>query len=349
MKVATELPPRSIEARRLLVRETSDDPNVLAVLQPRLDYVDTPAGFVAGRRALGRFVALNDPVGPSSDWPAILAAALEAHPRAVFMNLSEAGALALHALGRGYRFCPFGAERFLPLPPVAETFAPPKKVAGALKKARKAGFALQEASLATGPEPLRARVTGLNLAFLAVTPSHKEITFICRPVELLADHPEARLFLLHQGRSPEASRATANDDPASVFGFVVADPWYRAGTIDGYQINAIRFGPTKIWNVYAVVVWELAERFRAEGHRRLSLGGCAFHRCADPSAVPHDLKMLRRLELVKKYGDRFYQLSNFTAQKLDLPGDDVRRFMAIGPGCSVTRSLVRFLRVSEML
>lgn len=313
------------------------DPNAYALLQPGMEYFERGEGFLGYRTSMWRPVVLGDPVVPEAERVDLLRAFLEEHPKAVFFNVSGEVGACLHDLDLGYRLAPFGTERVLDLED--DSFLSRKRIKGALKKAHKGGLELEELDLAeTSPERL-AEIRLIDQEFLDKTPSRKEITFISRGVAL-APEPGVRFFAL---------RCADKHGFVEDFGFLVLDPYHQGGEKIGYQLNAIRFRRTRIWGVYYAVVAQLAEMLRAEGFRRLSMGGLAFDQLEEPSDFPHDEKMLRRLNFVAERTDDYYVMSHFTDMKLELGGEPIRRYCAIAPRASVTRSILRFLRVSQMI
>lgn len=314
-----------------------NDPNDYALLQSGMDYFEHGDGFLGYRTSMWRPVVLGDPVVPEAGRGELLRAFLAAHPKAVFFNLSEGAAATLHGLSLGFRFCPYGTERVLDLED--EDFLTRKRIKGALKKAKKGGLELEELDLDTIDGERLEELRAINREFLERTPSKKEITFISRGVAL-APEPGVRVFAL---------RCADKEGFVEDFGFLVLDPFHQGGEKVGFQLNAIRFRKTRIWGVYYAVVARLVQDLRAEGYRRLSLGGLAFDLLDEPSAVPHDEKMLRRLKFVQERTDDYYVMSHFTDMKLELGGEALRRYCVIAPGASVTRSILRFLRVSQMI
>jgi pimeloyl-ACP methyl ester carboxylesterase len=314
-----------------------NDPNDYALLQPGMHYFEHGDGFLGYRTSMWRPVVLGDPVVPEAGRADLLRAFLEEHPKAVFFNLSGEAAATLHGLELGFRLCPYGTERILDLED--EGFLTRKRIKGALKKARKGGLELEEVDFESFDEERLTELRAVDREFLERTPSKKEITFISRGVALEPE-PGVRVFAL---------RCVDKEGFVEDFGFLVLDPYFIGGEKVGYQLNAIRFRKTRIWGVYYAVVAQLAQQLRSEGFRRLSLGGLAFDLLGEPSAFPHDEKMLRRLEFVQERTDDYYVMSHFTDMKLELGGEPLRRYCAIAPSASVTRSILRFLRVSQMI
>lgn len=326
---------RTLEERYDLISRFAGHPNAYALLQPEMEYFDGPEGFLAYRTAFFRDLVLNDPVAEPSGLDPLIRRFLAERPGTVFVNISQPFAGRLHALGLGYRFSPYGTERILDLE--VRSFLSNGKVAGALKKARKGGLVLEELDLGTTRPEVLEELALINREFLDQTRPRREITFISRPVEL-RPRPGVRFFVMRE-------KPTGRFFP---FGFLVLDPFFEGGALVGYQLNAIRFRKTRIWGVYYAVVADLASRLAAEGLRRLSLGGLAYDLADEPSPFPHDDKIVRRLRLLRRFSDRFYMLSHFTDVKLELAGSALRMYLAIPPDGSVTRTVVRFARVSGL-
>lgn len=321
---------RTFPDRLGCIRTHSTDPNAYAALQPGLAYFDDAAGFVAFRRSLFRPVVLGDPVASEEDRAGVLDAFLASSRAGVFVNVTEGFGAALHE--RGYRLAPFGTELVLETSP--DRLRRSRAVKGALKQARKAELALEPVEFATADPAFVGELRAVNDEYLAASRSGKEISFISRGV-VFDDLPDVRFYALR-----------VRDAERPIVGFIVADPIYEGGRRVGFQLNAIRLRRTKIWGVYLAVVVLLAERLAAEGLGRLSLGGLAFDEVERPSPFSHDPKILRRLAVVRRHSDRFYGMSGFTSMKLEFEGEKLRRYVAIPPRSSVTRSAFRFLIAS---
>ena len=233
-------------------------------------------------------------------------------------------------------FCPFSSERILDLD--NPQWLEQKKIKGAAKKAKKAKLALHDVDFDCVPPEISQMLTEVNQEFVQRTPAKAEVTFISRAVELCNQVGVRTLSLscVEKGEKRD-------------FGFIVLDPYFSECKHLGYQLNAIRFRKTKIWGVYFSIVCQLAELLKEEGYSRLSLGGCAFDLIDEPSPFPHDEKMVKRLAWIRERADDYYVLSHFTEMKQELGGFPLRRYFAIGPSASVTRTIVRFLRVSAMI
>ncbi len=327
---------RTRAERYELITKFSNDPNVYATLQPELEYFDTEDGFLAFRRSFLRPVVLGDPVCPKEKLPGFLKEFHETWPYAVFAYVSEDFAKSLHECELGYRFCPFSTERILDLN--EPTWLERKKIKGAFKKAKKAKLQLMDVDFDSVSPDIKRMLTEVNQEFVERTPAKAEVTFISRAVELRNQ----------QGVRTMALSCVEKGEKRD-FGFIVLDPYFFEGKQLGFQLNAIRFRRTKIWGVYFSIVAMLAETLAQEGYTRLSLGGCAFDLLDEPSPFPHDGKMLDRLAWIRERADDYYVLSHFTEMKQELGGKALRRYFAISQSASVTRTIVRFLRVSAMI
>ena len=327
---------RTRQERYDLIKSCSSDPNVYALLQPDIEYFDSAEGFLGYRRSFLRPVVLGDPVCPKEKLPTFIKKFHDEWPNAIYAYISQDFAQTLHEVSLGYRFCPFSSERILHLD--NRQWLERKKIKGAAKKAKKAKLAMHDVDFETVPQNISQMLTEVNQEFVERTPAKAEVTFISRAVELRNQEGVRTMSLscVEKGEHRD-------------FGFLVLDPYFSQGEHIGYQLNAIRFRRTRIWGVYYSIVCQLAEMLREEGFSRLSLGGCAFDLIEEASPFPHDEKMEGRLAWIRERADDYYVLSHFTEMKQELGGFPLRRYFAISSSASVTRTIVRFLRVSAMI
>lgn len=295
----------------------ANDPNDYATLQPNLSYFDTPEATIAYRDVFGSALVIADPLAASKDASReALGDFLGAHPGAMFVNITPATAhlLAQHSPGR-HRFVPFGTEWVLDCAQVLKNM--PKKARGALKKARRASWRVEELDWSSMGRGVRERVLEIDTTFLKNSTAGHEIPLLARHM-MHAPEPSVRFFAMFH---------TPRGASEEIFGFFTLDPWRRGGKAHGVQLHQIRMLRTPIWGVYLSVVATLCEQLLAEGCPRLSLGACALHLCEQPDDFPRFMGSQALLSLAAKHADRVHSLTNLTQMKLAFPGTPIRRYL----------------------
>jgi lysylphosphatidylglycerol synthetase-like protein (DUF2156 family) len=215
---------------------------------------------VAYRRAHGFALTLGPPLCARSDRADLIQRFLALHRRPLFFYVPRDVASQVTALGgRRFHACGMGIDKVLPLDGALE--APGRRVEGALRKAARAGFSVEEVSPGALPQRDRGRVSSITAGFLSRSAVPVEMQFLNRPMSWV-DDGLARTFLLRQGAQ------------GRVFGYAALDPYFSGGQVAGYLLNLLRCEPTRLWGVYYATVATLAARLRAEGVRQLSLGLC---------------------------------------------------------------------------
>jgi len=263
---------------------------------------------------------LGGPICDRADRDAMIARMLRASPRPMVFYVREP--MAARLAEAGLRTAAMGVDRVLDVD--ALLGAPPKPVRGALRKADKAGFSVEEVGFA---EVDRARLEAISRTYLANAEVEREIAFLNRPMSY-EDDGMRRLFVLrHSGVGGERP----------IFGFAVLNPIFREGRVEAYLLDLLRLEPTKQWGVWLATVHALASRLRAEDVG-LSVGFCPLHGLRHPPGASRALRwQLDRMEAwlsSAQYLRRLYEL------KAMLPGRWEPRAMA---GCS--RSALRTLYV----
>ncbi|HYI00639.1 phosphatidylglycerol lysyltransferase domain-containing protein [Hyalangium sp.] len=246
--------------RHDLVRAHGSDPISYSTLQPGLAYFETSFGYVAFQRAFGFELTLGPPVCAANDQAEMVQRFLRHSRRPLFFYVPRDVAELVKGLGGGrFRVSGMGVDKVLTLDnPTAEVHT---RVRGALKKAERGGFDVVEVhpSRLTGEE--RARLEAITRSYLQRSAVPVEMHFLNRPLTF-DDDGLTRMFVLRQGAE------------ARVFGYVVLDPYFNGGRIQGYLLNLIRFERTRLWGVYYSAVAMLSARLRGEGVQQLSLGFC---------------------------------------------------------------------------
>lgn len=215
-------------------------------------------GYIAFRTSLGQCVALADPVCGEADIAPLVAAFLQAYPRALFMQIQRKTADRLRA--SGYRVTPVGVENEINL----EAFTLRGKRKADLRhyrnKAVQGGLVvMEEADTAA----LRRELRPVSDAWLPMKSWRgAELEFLARPYQENPE-PDTRIFT---GRI--AGRAV---------GFVIMDPIYADGTATGYTVTILRHYPDTPEGTVDYINIRAFEALRAEGIKRVSLGVSPFH------------------------------------------------------------------------
>jgi lysylphosphatidylglycerol synthetase-like protein (DUF2156 family) len=208
---------------------------------------------------------------------------------------------------------------------------PHSKVQGALKKAARARFKLVEIRPSLLSREERARIDSITQSYLQRSAVQVEMHFINRPLSF-DDDAGARMFVLQEG--PDAK----------VFGYVVLDPYFDHGQVQGYLLNLIRFESTRLWGVYYTVVATLVSRLRQEGIAQLSLGFCPLLHVDPTGCSPLLSRQVQWME--RKLADIEY-LTRLRAMKEVFPGRTPQRYFVTRSPWALT-TLLAFLRATRV-
>jgi lysylphosphatidylglycerol synthetase-like protein (DUF2156 family) len=243
-----------------LVRAYGSDPIAYSTLQPGLSYFETSFGYIAYAQAFGFAMTLGPPICAESNQAELIERFLRHHQRPIFFYVrKDIANLVMQLSGRRFHMSGMGIDKVLPLDMTSDKQHP--RVRGALKKAQRGNLKVLEVRPSELRRVERERINAITRSYLQKSAVSVEMRFINRPLSFL-DDGFARMFVLQQG--PEAS----------VFGYVVLDPYFDKGRVQGYLLNLIRFEPTRLWGVYYSAVTMLASKLKAEGIEQFSLGFC---------------------------------------------------------------------------
>lgn len=242
------------------MRAYGSDPISYSTIQPGMSYYDTSFGYIAFVKAFRFDITLGAPICAESERADMIRRFLSAKRRPLFCYVDANSAALVREFG-GPRFhsCGMGIDRVLPLDAAPAGYE--ARVAGALKKAVRAGFGIVEARFSELSEAQRARLASITGVYLKRSAVPVEMRFMNRPFSC-DDDGLSRMFLLQQGTAGE------------IFGYAVLDPYFDKYRVIGYLLNLLRFEPTRLWGVYYSTVTALASLLRGEGIRQLSLGFC---------------------------------------------------------------------------
>lgn len=237
-----------------------------STLQEGLSWFETSFGAWAYRRVWGMDVTLGGPLCEPRDRSAIIERFLARSRRPILCYLR--GDVLRDLDGSGLACAGMGVDRHVDLPRFLA--APAPEVRGALKKSRRARFAVRELDLSAIDRALRERLVALNTRYLERAECTVEMSFLNRPMSYEADGLR-RVFVLEKH----------DREHDGVFGFAVLNPIFDTGAITGYLLDLLRFEPTRLWGVWPSVVHTLAERLASEGVG-MSLGFAPLHRVRHP-------------------------------------------------------------------
>lgn len=292
-----------------LIRAYGSDPIAYSTLQPGLSYFETSFGYVAYQPALGLAMALGPPICAHDDRAEMIERFLRHHRRPVFFYVRRDVANLVMGLGGGrFYMSAMGVDKVLPLEALPDELHP--KVRGALKKARRGDLRLVEVRPSEVRGSERERINCITQSYLRKSSVPAEMRFINRPLSF-EDDGLARLLVLQQG--PEGR----------VFGYVVLDPYFANGRVQGYLLNLIRCEPTRLWGVYYSVVARLVAMLKAEGIEQFSLGFCPLVDVDVEGCSPWLSRQVQWLE--KKYGNIDY-LARLREMKSVFPGLTPQRY-----------------------
>ncbi len=262
-----------------------------STLQPDMKYHSCPSGYLAYRVLHdGQTVAvLGDPVCALHDVEECLVGFLDIHPHAIFLQITLSTAAVLQKLRQYVNI--FGKECWLDLNPPSYSRAEVFSLEGSKRerlrtsrnRCRREGIRVEERRLS---EVDPAILVDISREWLSTKLVGSELQFLARP---LGGKPitqkstsEGEDFALHEedGVRLFVARTRAND----VIGFVLFDPIYRYGQVEGYVTsilrcrrsypdNASRNTPRRIPSgLVDAIILEAIDQFRIEGVQSISLG-----------------------------------------------------------------------------
>ncbi len=240
-----------------------------SALQDGLSWMDCSYGAWPYRRVWGIDVTLGGPLCDPSDRPAMIERFLSRSRRPILCYLRDDVVRALD--GAGLASAGMGVDKHVDLP--AFLASPAKEVQGALRKSRRARFAMREIDLGTLDSRLRARLREINARYLAQAECTREMSFLNRPMSYEADGLR-RVFLLEKH----------DREHDGAFGFAVLNPIFDRARTTGYLLDLLRFEPTRLWGVWPSAVHTLAAQLASEG-MQMSLGLAPLHRVRHPASA----------------------------------------------------------------
>lgn len=279
-----------------------------STLQDGLEWLDTSFGAWAYRRVWGMDVTLGGPLCDPSDRPAMIERLLARSRRPIVCYVRGE---VIEALDGSRLACAgMGVDRHVDLGRFLAS--PAREVRGALRKSRRARFAVREVKRVD--PALEARLRDIDARYLAHAECTREMSFLNRPMSYAADGLR-RLFVLEKH----------DREHDGAFGFAVLNPIFDAGRVTGYLLDLLRFEPTRLWGVWPTVVHTLAERLASEGVG-MSLGLAPLHRVRHPAGASRVLAAqidgLARLVASAQYLRRLRELKDL------VPGPEEPRYFA---------------------
>lgn len=276
-----------------------------SLLAPGMQHFDLPgAGFIGFTTCGGATLALSDPVAAPGHRATLLREFVARHPRASFVQISEAVAGILGDLG--YFTTRFGMETLLDLQSWTLRGRGKQALRTAVNQARKTGISISEGC--TGAE--RA---ALSREWLATRRSSRaEIGFLVRPLDM-QPVPDARVFCARDGARP--------------IGFVCFDPIFRDGNIVGYAPNVSRASAAFRQGIFFAITVRAMARFREEGACFVNLG-------LSPLAVQagrrdgESAAFRKVLQIIYRHGNRLYNFEGVRFAKSRFRGREQPVFMA---------------------
>lgn len=234
-----------------------------ATLQAGMEYFVTGRGFLAyitvthpvfARKS--KKIIFSDPVCALDDQRALIEEFRAAHPRLVFVCISETCATTLRELG--FKANCVGYESLLPVQTynTRGNWKELDLIKRARNEAKREGLTIRE-------EPDIARVDQAQLAAVSASwiggkpVNDREIWFFARrPV---FDHEE------------DVRKFVAYDRAGRVAGFAFYDPIYRDGQVCGYAANILRSDEQRFGRLPTALHMEAMDTFKPEGKEVLNL------------------------------------------------------------------------------
>jgi len=222
-----------------------------SLLAPEMRYFDLPGvGFIGFMTWRGSTVALADPVAAIAEQPTLVEAFLASHPRAAFVQTSEALAQLLHRRFRFYA-TQVGVETLLDLDAWSLRGRKKQALRTALNQASARGIIVSEGCTTAERETLSSEWLATRRV------SDTEIAFLVRPLGM-EPTPGARVFCARAGSKP--------------VGFVCFDPLFAEGEIVGYVPNVSRASAEFRQGIFYAITLHAMQCFAREGARVVNLG-----------------------------------------------------------------------------
>lgn len=253
--------------RSRLVQLHGADPIAYSTLQTDMHFFETSYGFIAYRTVSGMDITLGPPVCASEDIKTMLAQFLSRSRRPVFSYITQDTLTALKDTGL---YCSgMGVDRYVDVGTFVQS--PGKTVLGALKKSHKVNFTLQALNFRDCTSAQIERMETISKNYLKNAQCSFELSFINRPMQYQDDEMK-RVFAL----------CKYDGEHNGIFGYAVLNPYFKAGKVEGYLLDILRFEPTRLWGVWLSSVWQVARLLAVEGHG-LALGFCPLYSLHNPS------------------------------------------------------------------
>jgi len=291
------------------VKQHGYDPIGCALLQKNLRYFETSYGILAYRRVLGMDITLGAPICADSDKKELVSQFLSRAKKPILNYLSKHDVNILS--GIDLKCVSMGSDRWVDLPQFTQNPVP--SVRGAVNKARKASLRMTEIDFDGEDSKIKNKLDEINRSFLSRAKYNKEMSFINRPFSWDADGL-GRLFTLEKYDS----------EHQGVFGYVVLNPYFNRGRVEGYLLDIIRFDQTRLWGVWLSVVSQLASIMLQE-KVKLSLGFCPLHRVDDDIEEHRGLQW--QVKILSRLLRSVHYIEALTKRKNLIQGYNCNRYM----------------------
>ena len=227
----------------------------LSSLQPGMEYFDVPhVGYIAFRTQGTRDFALAHPICADTNLEKLIAAFLQEHPRASFVQIDESLARLLRE-GFGYYTVRIGVECRLN----AERWALQGKGKTHMRRWLNTAKNAQVTVRELGRDESLPDIQRVSEAWLSTRTSGVELRFLVR--DFLKDPRCARLCRLF-GAYKEGR----------LIGLVEFDPTFSGKAITGYYADLVRTAPGAPNGTSVLIIMTAMEAFQGEAICNLSLG-----------------------------------------------------------------------------
>jgi phosphatidylglycerol lysyltransferase len=200
----------------------------------------------------GRIIVLANPICAKENYQLLLQQFLNAHPSAMFIQISRQIAVILDQLG--YQINQFGIETEIPVQHYDLKGKSKSSLRQWRNKCRREAVEIEEIDLSQYNE--LAEIKSLSQSWLK-NKGGKQLTFLNRP------------FLYQQERDTRCFIAKQNN---KLIGIAVFDPFYRDNKVIGYYHNIDRIADNAPHGVGPYLILKAMDVFRQEKVEILSLG-----------------------------------------------------------------------------
>ncbi len=227
------------------IKAFGEDPISYSTLQDGLLYLEKSYGFIAYKRIGDINISLGPPICHKDDIPKLLNDYLSLSKKSMLSYIRKdiVDMLREHKL----YIAGMGTDRIVNSEELS--LNPSKKIISACKKAKKAKMELERFFPKNLTDEEKLRLENIEKGYLEKSHYKKELTFV--NIKMSYNDDKMKQFY-------EISKF--DKEHSGIFGFLVLNPFYNKGEVQGYLLDIIRFERTKLWGVWFSIVSEISKK-----------------------------------------------------------------------------------------